>query len=118
MTIPGTVHVGIVWKPIDGMENIYIGRGSHNPSPLGNPYIINGTCSRDEACDKYVAYLRHAIKNKAAVKSEMIKIAKLVMSGKDVNLLCYCKGKETKRCHGEFIKQLIDAAVTKKLNKE
>ncbi len=111
----GTLTVGTIWdKPLDKVR-IYIGRSSKFGSPLGNPFIINGSVSRDEACDAYENYLMEQMNqgNKQVI-NEMNRIAKLVQSGEDVLLQCYCKHKDL-RCHGDFIKQVIDDALTHKV---
>ncbi len=113
----GRVTVGTVWNKIDGAANVYIGRSSLTESPLGNPYVINGSCNRDQACDKYEPYLRAKLKDKGSkARAEMSRIAAMVIAGKHVNLLCYCSHKNY-RCHGDFIKKLIDAGVKRKLQK-
>ena len=115
MSNVGRICVGVVWNPIKDMENIYIGRNSKNPSPLANPYIINSQCSREQACKRFEPYLRRELKLNPEIKAELTRIATLVMTGTDVNLTCYCKGKEEKQCHGEYIKQVLDNAIAKKL---
>lgn len=106
----GKITIGTVWEKVEGAENIYIGRGSHNPSPLGNPFIINGHNSRDNVCDRYAEYLPSQMNaGNQVILSEMNRIARLIMSGTNVNLQCYCKGK---RCHGETIKEIIEDALT------
>lgn len=110
----GRITIGTVWHPRDDAHNIYIGRSSKHSSPLGNPFVITGKVSRDEACDKYETYLAERIKaGDKPIKKELNRIAKLVMNGENVNLQCYCSHKAL-RCHGLTIMHTIQNALDKK----
>ena len=94
------VVVGKKWDR--GAE--YVGR----PSPLGNPFVMNGERTRDEVCDKYEAWLRSKIATKdPAVCAELNRLYKIAKQ-RDLILGCYCA---PKRCHAESIKKVIDAAL-------
>ncbi|NES43633.1 DUF4326 domain-containing protein [Moorena sp. SIO2C4] len=87
-------------KSLDDTD-IYIGR----PSVLGNPYKV-GTSSRDEVIQLYRKWLWGRIQaNDSAVIAELKRIKKLVLSDKQVNLVCWCAPKP---CHGEIVKKCIE----------
>ena len=105
----GKITIGTIWSPIDGAENVYIGRSSKAPSPLGNPYVINAHCTRDQACDLYNDYLIENLnQGNKQIRDEMNRIGSMVLQGKHVNLTCYC---HNKRCHGEIIRDLISEQI-------
>lgn len=108
----GKIHIGTLWSPMEGYENVYIGRGTKHPSVLGNPFVITGSCSREESISKYEDYLINEMNqgNKAILR-EMNRIAKLVKAGKDINLQCYCSHKNLV-CHGQVIKTIVLDALT------
>ena len=92
-------------------SDVYIGRGS----VFGNPYKISKVCTRDQACDCHADLIRKEWKE--AMDGDVsptilgiIQLAERVKNGECINLVCFCS---PKRCHGEFIKQVIDWYVTK-----
>lgn len=96
-------------------EGEYIGR----PSPLGNPYThMEGTkaefkvSSREEAVEKYRDWLYEKIRNKdRAVYEELTRLFYLALNG-DLKLKCYCA---PRACHGDVIKEFLDAQIKKKM---
>jgi hypothetical protein len=96
------VSVGRVGRDVEGVINIKIGRGT----PLGNPFYMADESMRDEVCDKYEAYFHAEVKKQGAFRDEVIRLYKLVKSGKSINLQCYCA---PKRCHGHTIKAFIES---------
>lgn len=92
--------------------DFYIGRGS----PLGNPYTsiqdrktkAEFVCSsREESISCYKEYLTKKISKKdKLICDKLNKIYLTAKSGKDVNLICFCKPKP---CHGDIIKELIES---------
>lgn len=86
--------------PSDDVD-VYIGRGS----PLGNPLPIGVDVDREQALLFYEHHLTSKIRDKdEAVRGELNRIWKAAKVG-NVNLVCYCA---PRRCHGEFIKKLIE----------
>lgn len=84
-------------------RRIYIGRGS----PLGNPYKITATCSRDQAIAQYEDWLYGQLERENSHATwEMTRLAGLVAdsSGQPLELVCYCAPKP---CHGDIIKRII-----------
>ena len=73
--------------------DVYIGRGS----VWGNPFVIGKHGDRDEVCDKYVSWFM--------AQPDLIKRGG-ELRGK--RLGCYCK---PKRCHGDFLVNLIEGGV-------
>lgn len=107
----GKITVGTVWDNIPEAVPVYIGRATDNPSPLGNPFIINAHRTREEACEQYEEWLTLRLnQGHSATCDEMNRIADLVLEGKHVNLQCYCKHKDL-QCHGDLIKQVIDEQI-------
>lgn len=114
----GKISVGTIWDKVPlNSVGVYIGRSSKHPSPLGNPFIINASRTRKEACEQYEEYLMDKMnQGDREVLTELNRIGSFVLSGKDVILQCYCKGKQ---CHGRSIKFVLDDAITHKvLNNE
>ena len=111
----GSIKVGTLWNPLPEHINIYIGRGTKEPSPLANPFVITGSCSREQSISLYEEWLMKQMnQGNKVVLAEMNRIAKLVVQGKDINLMCYCTHKGLP-CHGEFISQVISDAITHKV---
>jgi hypothetical protein len=107
----GSITIGVVWNPSKSAQNVYIGRGTKNPSPLANPYPITAYRSREEACDQYEEYLMERMnQGDKAILTELNRIGKHLLAGEDVHLLCYCSHKGL-RCHGEFIQSVIEDAL-------
>ena len=107
MTTPrGKLTVGR--KGIDKANalNIYIGRGS----ALGNPFPMKGESERDKVCDQYAEYFYEKVKKNGALKNEVIRIFRLLRSGNNVNIQCFCA---PRRCHGDTIKQFIEQHLNK-----
>lgn len=90
-----------------GYTDIYIGR----PSPLGNPYKMNREEDRATVIELYHRWLWNQIKwskepdlNHSAF-NELIRIAKLVKSGKNIRLVCWCS---PSACHGDIIARAVN----------
>ena len=94
-------------SPELGFTDIYIGR----PSPLGNPYKMNGEESRDTVVELYHQWLWNQIKWSRdpdidhSAFNELIRITRLVKSGKNVRLVCWCAPSP---CHGDIIIRAIN----------
>lgn len=101
--------------PEIGYTDIYIGR----PSPLGNPYPMNGEHTRKTVCELYHKYLWKQMQiawrnnddgttettSENKVWRELKRIALLVKSGKNVRLVCFCK---PLGCHGDSIVKAVN----------
>lgn len=90
-----------------GFTDIYIGR----PSALGNPYKINSENTKETRIEAYHRWLWNQIKwskepdlNHSAF-NELIRIAKLVKSGKNIRLVCWCA---PLGCHGDIIVRAVN----------
>jgi len=94
-------------------HDVYIGRGSE----FGNPFTHlpkeltlaeYQVSSREEAIAKYEPYFRQQILDNPRLRKELADIIMRVLSGEDINLVCYCK---PQACHGDIIKGIIEKAV-------
>jgi hypothetical protein len=79
---------------------IYIGRGSK----LGNPFKIGIDGDRADVIEKFRQALWKDFGIKGELYDEIIKLAKLAQSGKDLKLSCFCA---PLACHGDVIKKAI-----------
>lgn len=87
-----------------GEDGHYIGRGS----PLGNPFVMVGESQRDTVCNAYEEWLNQKIKeHDPVVVSELDRLANHAID-RPLNLRCFCA---PARCHGDFIKQVLEAAI-------
>jgi hypothetical protein len=85
----------------DDPDAVYIGRGS----PLGNPYPISTTLSRELVIDLYKSWLRAKVsENDPKVMRALNQIAELAQRLEGVKLKCFCAPKP---CHGDFIKEYV-----------
>jgi hypothetical protein len=91
-----TTGANITDAPFQKGRDVYIGRGSK----WGNPYHIGRSGTRDEVCDKYVAYMTRLM------KAEPQKYDVSELRGK--RLVCYCK---PLRCHGDWLAALANGEV-------
>jgi len=79
----------------------YIGRGS----PLGNPFPISGTNTRDVVCDKYMRWFTVQVSEKnPVVMAELARLEALARAG-DLVLGCFCS---PQRCHGDTIRRYLN----------
>lgn len=77
--------------------DVYIGRGS----PFGNPVVISGSCTREDAIRLYREYFYERIRNDSDFK-------RMVQRLKGKVLGCHCK---PKACHGDIIKEYLERNV-------
>ena len=104
----------------NGPNNFYIGRGS----VLGNPYThitdkktkaIYKAIDRDDAIEKYSHYFDLMYGSNLAFTNMVDAIYEMYKSGMDVYLECYCA---PLRCHGDIIKEKLEARLLKEKIKE
>jgi hypothetical protein len=102
-----------------GLDKVYIGRSNSfynlKSSVLANPYHIGKDGNRNEVIEKYRKWLWSNIQEKLSNKynkvwNELVRIGELVLEGKDVKLVCYCKPFE---CHGDVIINCINWMISK-----
>ena len=97
------IKIGNVYKPTVGFTHIYVGRPkAGTQSPLGNPFPITATQTRDMVCDKYHLWLQEKLKDPNSPQSKEIQRLKNIKG--NIELLCFCT---PKRCHAESIKEAI-----------
>jgi hypothetical protein len=84
-------------------------------SVLGNPFVMKHGVEeylRDKVCDKYEDWLDAKVREKdVAVCAELNRIYSYAKTGVDVYLMCYCA---PKRCHGDYIKKIIEYHLRKR----
>lgn len=95
-------------SPNPSETDVYIGRGS----PLGNPFPIRGSDTRNVVCDKYENYFYSKVYSPGdPLRDEVIRIYKLAKAGRTINLICFCY---PLKCHGEtvlgFLVKHLDAS--------
>ena len=106
----GKLTVGVKWAPKKDAINFQISR----PSPLGNPFPITDKHPRDEVCDMYEEYLMDKLNaGDPTVHAPLTYLRDKLKEGVNVHLTCFCKGRghENRRCHGDFIKSILDENV-------
>lgn len=98
--VVNTYH-GYAKDPANG--NFYIGRGS----PLGNPYKVSDL-GRGNCIEPYRGWLAQQIQAKTpSVIAYLNEVAKASVQRQDgVRLVCFCK---PRACHGDVIKEVIEA---------
>ena len=96
-------------------NNFYIGR----KSPLGNPYTFDGKRSklaelsfktRDEALKAYELYFNHEYGKDNELTKAFNEIYESYKKGNDIYLQCFCK---PAKCHGDYIKKMLQQKLIK-----
>jgi len=77
---------GSTRTPCGDVHILYIGR----PSVLGNPIVLKREAERGSTLERYEAYLRAQCRRDTPVRRELIRIARLLLSGVTVWLECFC----------------------------
>ena len=107
-----------------GDRGIYIGRAMPSyglkQSPLANQWKLGSLASSEEILTNYRRWLWEEIKAKGKTWLELQRIVKLVMSGQNVKLICWCKnpasGKDNP-CHGDIVKAALEWMIREIQNK-
>jgi len=85
-----------------GTSGIYVGR----PSPLGNPFAMQGEATRAAVIREYEDWLAEQLLDpKSPASREMSRLAALART-QDICLVCFCA---PKACHADIIKRTIEA---------
>jgi hypothetical protein len=85
-----------------GASGIYVGR----PSPLGNPFAMQGEAGRAAVICDYEEWLAEQLLDPSSPASiEIYRLAKLARK-QDLCLLCWCAPLP---CHANIIKRTIEA---------
>jgi hypothetical protein len=83
-------------------DAVYIGR----PSPLGNPFPITKSQSRDAVCDLYDQWFSQRVaESDPAIMQELNRLHQLGKQRGILKLGCFCS---PYRCHGETIKEYLE----------
>jgi hypothetical protein len=85
-----------------GARGIYVGR----PSPLGNPFPMQGEAERAAVIQAYEDWLAEQLLDPSSPASrEIHRLAELARK-LDLCLVCFCA---PKACHADIIKRTIEA---------
>ena len=85
-----------------GAKGMYVGR----PSPLGNPFAMQGESTRAQVIRDYEDWLAEQLLDpRSPVSIEMSRLAALARK-QDLCLVCWCA---PKACHADIIKRTIKA---------
>jgi hypothetical protein len=85
-----------------GASGIYVGR----PSPLGNPFAMQGEAQRAAVIRAYEDWLAEQVLDPSGPASrEIHRLAELARN-QDLCLVCFCA---PKACHADIIKRTIEA---------
>lgn len=93
-------------------DDFYIGRGS----VMGNPYhskesnhpqALYKVETDDEAIQGYQIHFEDRFENDSEFKNSVKSLILRELDDKTTNLVCYCA---PNKCHGDFIKELVEAA--------
>ena len=85
-----------------GVKGIYVGR----PSPLGNPFAMQGESTRAQVIRDYEDWLAEQLLDQHSPASiELHRLAALARK-QDLCLVCFCA---PKACHADIIKRTIEA---------
>jgi len=83
-------------------RGIYVGR----PSPLGNPFAMQGEATRAAVIRAYEDWLAEQLLDPSSpANREIHRLAELARK-QDMCLVCWCA---PKRCHADIIKRTIEA---------
>ena len=83
-------------------SGIYVGR----PSPLGNPFAMQGEAERAAVIGDYEDWLAEQLLDpKSPASREIHRLAELARK-QDLCLVCWCA---PKACHADIIKRTIEA---------
>jgi hypothetical protein len=98
------IKVGRVGKNVKNYVNIRVDR----KTPLGNPCIMRNESNKER--NRVIKnfkdlYLQLVKIKKLKIRKETIKIYKILKSGKNVNLQCWCYPKP---CHADIIKEFLE----------
>ena len=84
-----------------GARGIYVGR----PSPLGNPFAMQGEATRAQVIRDYEEWLAEQLLDPhSAASIEIYRLAALARK-QDICLVCFCA---PKACHADIIKRTIE----------
>ena len=92
----------IVGNKKHGAHGIYVGR----PSPLGNPFPMQGEATRAAVIRDYEDWLaEQMLDSRSAASIEIHRLAALARKH-HICLVCFCA---PKACHADIIKRTIEA---------
>lgn len=88
-----------------GFFGVYVGR----PSVLGNPFKVGEGFAQGEAAAAYLPWLREQCKTDTPARRELLELARRVMRGENVALICSCAPRP---CHAEHVRTAVLAYAT------
>lgn len=86
--------------------HLYIGRGTkeHQPSLLGNPYVIGRDGDREQVILRYRYWLWREIKHQGAVWMYLQQLHERRKRGDALILVCHCA---PLACHGDVVQRCL-----------
>lgn len=99
-----TGSIEVVNKHTHKGDGIVIMRGT----PLGNPFVMSDTNSREKVVLDYYKWLRQEFTKGDVVHKTLMDIVNRVQAGEQVKLICCCK---PLLCHGDVIKTAVEAII-------
>jgi hypothetical protein len=94
------VNIKIKNKKTYQGEGFYIGR----PSPLGNPFRITKTQTREDAIRRYSIWLKEQILHNPDILKTLDGLFSHLINNQSLTLVCWCSPES---CHGDVIKQFL-----------
>jgi hypothetical protein len=96
-------------KTYRGADCVYIGRAmpGRQGSPLANRNKLRYEAERADVLARYIAWLRKELESDTEARREIERLADLAKGG-DLVLACWCA---PKLCHGDVVKQAIEAKI-------
>jgi len=85
-----------------GARGIYVGR----PSPLGNPFAMQGEATRAQVIRDYEDWLAEQLLDPSSPAHREIHRLAALARKQDICLVCFCT---PKACHADIIKRTIEA---------
>lgn len=108
----GKVSVVNVKREVKGSYE-YIGRRNVSygleESVLKNRFVVGVDGKRGECVEKFRIEFKEKLVNKdEKIWNELMRLVRILKSGKDVKLGCWCKVNGNESCHGDIIKLCLE----------
>lgn len=95
------MHIQIRNKKNYKGSGFYVGR----PTPLGNPFKISDTLTREESIKKYRDWLRRkVIEDNQNIVRSLDELFSFLVNNQNITLICWCS---PEYCHAEVIRDFL-----------